>query len=105
MNVYKSIITGLNEAIDHEKGNGKARVMHCTVAPVPTFSAEEIRALRTSMKMTQNTFAAVMGVSGKTVEAWETGTNVPLRPAHRMLGLLKADSSIPNRYNIVEIER
>lgn len=101
MNVYESIITGLNEAVEYEKGSGKARVIRCTVAPVPEFSAEEIKALRQTLKMTQGTFAALMGVSQKTVEAWEAGTNTPLGTARRMLGLLKSDNSIPSKYNLV----
>ena len=51
--------------------------------------------------MTQSTFAALMGVSNKTVEAWEKGTNTPAGTARRMIGMLKADSSIPEKYNII----
>ncbi|MGN1111135.1 MAG: helix-turn-helix domain-containing protein [Oscillospiraceae bacterium] len=51
--------------------------------------------------MTQSTFAALMGVSPKTVEAWEAGTNVPLDTARRMLELLQTDNSIPVKYKIV----
>ena len=101
MNVYEDIIAGLNEAIEYEKGKGKARTVKLTVAPIPDFSAEEIRSLRQDLKMTQGTFAAVMGVSSKTVEAWEAGTNIPLGTARRMLGLLKEDNSIPAKYNLV----
>ena len=101
MSVYDSIVKGLNEAIEYEKGSGTARVMTCTVAPVPAFSADEIKAIRKDLNMTQSTFAAVMGVSCKTVEAWEAGTNVPLGTARRMLGMLKEDNSIPQKYNII----
>ena len=95
------IVKGLNEAIEYEKGSGTARVMTCTAAPVPAFSADEINAIIKDLNMTQSTFAAVMGVSCKTVEAWEAGTNVPLGTARRMLGMLKGDNSIPQKYNIV----
>ena len=101
MSVFESIMTGLNEAVDYEKGKGKARAVRVTIAPVPDFTAEEIKALRQSLKMTQGTFAALMGVSSKTVEAWEAGTNAPLGSARRMLGLLKSDNSIPTKYNLV----
>ncbi len=101
MSIYESIMTGLNEAVEFEKGNGKARVMKSTVAPIPDFTAEEIKSLRHTLNMTQGTFAALMGVSPKTVEAWEAGTNVPLGTARRMLGLLQSDNSIPFKYNIV----
>ena len=101
MNVYESIMTGLNEAVEYEKRTLKARTVQLTVAPVPDFTAEEIKDLRQSLKMTQNTFAALMGVSRKTVEAWESGTNIPLGTARRMLGLLKSDNSIPSKYHLV----
>ncbi len=101
MSVYESIMTGLNEAVEYEKGKGKARVVKCTVAPIPDFTPKEIKALRHTLNMTQGTFAALMGVSPKTVEAWEAGANVPLGTARRMLGLLQSDNSIPVKYNIV----
>ena len=40
MSVYESIIKGLNEAIEYESGTGNARVVKCTVNPVPDFQAE-----------------------------------------------------------------
>lgn len=101
MNVFESIMTGLNEAVEYEKGRGKARTVQLTVAPVPDFTAEEIKAIRRSLKMTQSTFAALMGVSKKTVEAWEAGTNIPRGTARRMLGLLKSDNAIPSKYKLV----
>jgi len=101
MKLYESIMTGLNEAVEYEKGNMKARKIKCTVNPVPKFSAQEIKRVRDSLEMTQSTFAAVMGVSIKTVEAWESGTNQPIGTARRMLSMLKTDPSLPAKYNIV----
>ena len=40
MSVYESILKGLNEAIEYEKGNVQARTAKCTVSPVPDFSSE-----------------------------------------------------------------
>lgn len=39
--------------------------------------------------MTQKVFANYMGVSLKTVEAWENGINHPVGPACRLLSLLE----------------
>lgn len=101
MNVYESIITGLNEAIGYEKGTVKAKKAKCIVNPPPTFNAQEIKNIRNTLQMTQATFAAVMGVSVKTVEAWEVGTNKPIGTSRRMLSMLKADPALPAKYNIV----
>lgn len=102
MNVFDSIMTGLNEAVKHEKGIIKAKRVKCTVNPIPEFSASDIKNVRNKMNMTQVTFAAVMGVSAKAVEAWESGKNVPSGSARRMLGMLKTDPNLPEKYNIIE---
>ena len=101
MNVYESIMKGLTEAKEYEKGEKTARTMKVAIAPLPDISANEVKELRQSLNMTQSTFAAVMGVSNKTVEAWEKGTNVPAGTARRMLGMLRADNTIPEKYNII----
>ena len=95
MNVYESIMQGLNEALEYERDEkDTARKVKRTIAEVPNISPEEIKSLRHSMNMTQNTFAAAVGVSKKTVEAWEAGTNSPIGVARRLLSMLQADNSI-----------
>lgn len=91
MNVYQSILQGLNEAVNYANGkpNG-ARVHKISVKPVPQFKADEIRTIRKDLGMTQVVFASVMGVSTKTVEAWEQGVNVPNGPSCRLLGLYRS---------------
>ena len=68
---------------------------------MPDISAEDIKAIRKKLGFTQAVFAAVIGVSTKTVEAWETGTNQPIGPARRMISLIKFDPEILQSYNIV----
>ena len=51
--------------------------------------------------MTQVLFAGLMGVSPKTVEAWEAGRNMPDGPARRILSMLKTDPGLPQRFNII----
>ena len=101
MSVYESIMKGLNEAVDYEQGKNTARSVSVTIAPIPDYSAAEIKELRCTLNMTQSTFAAVMGVSNKTVEAWEKGTNTPAGTARRMLSILIADHSLPEKLNII----
>ena len=101
MNVYESIMNGLNEAVAYEKGEQTAHSATVTIAPIPQISAAEIKALRQTLNMTQSTFAAVMGVSIKTVEAWEKGTNTPAGTARRMMSMLSADNNLPETYHII----
>lgn len=52
--------------------------------------------------MTQLSFALLLGVSKKTVIAWEAGVRKPNGSARRLLGLLDQDRNIPKKYHIVE---
>lgn len=100
MSIYESIIKGLEEAIEYEKGNFELKTKKLTINPVPEFNSKEVKAIRTNLGMTQAMFAKVMGVSQKTVEAWEHGTNSPNGTARRLLDMLRADPDLPQKYNI-----
>lgn len=102
MSVSKSITKGLKEAIEYEKGSVSARTAKVRVEPLVRFDKAEIKAIRNNTQMTQVVFARFLGVSPKTVEAWEAGRNMPDGPARRMLSMLKQDPNIPVKYKIVE---
>ena len=101
MKVYDGIMQGLEEAIAYNEGKIKARTKTMSISPVPDFEATEIKNIRNELGMTQVLFAGFMGVSTKTVEAWEAGRNTPDGPARRMLSMLKADPTLPQRFNII----
>ena len=46
MNVYESIMQGLNEAVDYQQGKIKARKTKLTIKPVATFNNSEIKKIR-----------------------------------------------------------
>lgn len=101
MNVYDGIMQGLNEAMAYNEGKLKVRTKTIFIEPVPNFEATEIKKIRNELGMTQVLFAGFMGVSTKTVEAWESGRNMPDGPARRILAMLKVDPGLPQRLNIV----
>lgn len=101
MKVYDGIMQDLEEAIAYNEGKIKARTNTITITPVPDFEANEIKNIRNELGMTQVLFAGFMGVSTKTVEAWEAGRNMPDGPARRILSMLKADPTLPQRFNII----
>ena len=86
--LFEDLKTGLEEAIDYEKGQGKAKTRTLMIAPVKKYSNEEIKAIRNKSGMTQRVFANYMGVSKKTVEAWELGRTHPTGPAYRLISIL-----------------
>lgn len=59
-----------------------------SIKPVPDMNAKDVKRIRTELGMSQGAFAAVIGVSKKTVEAWEAGTNVPGKPVVRLIHLI-----------------
>ena len=89
--LFNDLVTGLNEAIEFEKGKGKARTHTFIIEPVKRYNKSEIKAIRTHAGMTQAVFADYMGVSSKTVEAWEKGINHPTGSACRLLDILSSD--------------
>ena len=88
--VYSSIMRGLSESLEYAKGNSsKARRMSVSVAEIPSFRDKEIKRIREGLNLSQKSFASVVGVSIKTVEAWESGKNIPQGTAQRFLQMLR----------------
>ena len=94
MGVFDDIKLGLEQAIEYEKGNLKARSTTLSILPLDTFSGDDIREIRNSTGLTQVLFAKYMGVSVKTVEAWEAG---------RLLAITRANPTFPIASGIVAI--
>ena len=51
--------------------------------------------------MTRVIFASFLGVSTKIVKDWETGRKKPDGPACRIFAMLKLDSNLLQRMNII----
>lgn len=86
--LFEDLKEGLQEAIDYEKGTGKAKTTVFMITPVTKYSNIQIKSIRKKSGMTQAVFADYMGVSKKTVEAWELGRTHPTGPACRLLNIL-----------------
>ena len=100
--LFEDLRQGLQEAIEYETGQGKARVKTYMILPVKEYSNTEIRAIRMKAGMTQSVFASYMGVSKKTVEAWESGRTHPTGPVFRLLDILAADDLEETDYVVVK---
>ena len=88
--VYDDIMSSLSELLDAAQGKETGIVVHPrTVKDVEVFSPQQIKQVRMDAKMTQKTFAACIGVSPKSVEAWEGGRSKPDGAARRLLGLMR----------------
>ena len=100
--VYESIMAGLNEALADAQSEKPILKRHkVIVEPVKVFDADEVRKIRNSTGMSQKTFASYVGVSDKTVEAWEAGTNHPSGEASRILNMMEIDKDLIKRFPFV----
>ena len=86
---YDDLMTGLDEAVKIERGFLKGRKTVYEIQPIKKYDNIQIKRIRASVGMTQVLFADYMGVSKKTVEAWEKGANHPTGTACRLISLLE----------------
>lgn len=97
-----TLMTGLNEALAVSKGNLKqVKRRTVTVSAIPKFDSVRIKKLRESLNLTQIMLSQVLGVSLKTVEAWESGRNTPQGPASRIFQHMEEDAHFLENYHIL----
>ena len=101
MAIFDDIKLGVEQAIEYEKGNLKAKKTTLTITPVEAFTAQDMKDIRNQTGLTQVLFARFMGVSVKTVESWEAGRNHPEGAACRLLTLTRNDPMFPQRSGII----
>ncbi|MDQ2087254.1 helix-turn-helix domain-containing protein [Herbivorax sp. ANBcel31] len=98
-NLFESIKNGLEEALDYEKGKStNIRVRRVKVEPIHQYTSQEIKDIRLKANLSQSAFACFMGVSKKTVEAWEAGINIPQGSSQRLLEIISRDLTILHQY-------
>ena len=79
--------------------------MSVTVAELPSYRDKEIKRIREDLNLTQRNFAFVLGVSQKTVEAWESGRNMPQGIARRFLQMLQfGGKKFLRDFNIISVK-
>lgn len=100
---YESIKKGLEEALAYERGDKTAaRSTTVFVSALPEYKGQQVRAIRQNLGLTQRMFAYVIGVSQKTVEAWESSRNIPQGPAQRFLALMDTGGrDFLNQYHLI----
>lgn len=87
---FSGIMEGLNEALAYEKGKASAE----TFARKQSLPDVDVSAIRNELSMTQKSFAKILGVSCRTVEAWECGKSTPTPTAKKLIYLIKEDHSL-----------
>ena len=96
IDLFSGIMAGLEEALAYEKGKAKA----ATLARKASLPEVNVANVRHGLNMTQKSFASVIGVSPRTVEAWETGRTNPSPTALNLMFLLNQDHSLVDKLQI-----
>jgi putative transcriptional regulator len=100
---FDGIMQGLKEVKAHREGKLKLRTTKLLIKPVPTYTAKNVKELRQELRLAQSSFAIACGVSVKTVEAWEAGTNTPSGVARRLFQIIENDPSVLTRRGILVV--
>lgn len=103
---YDDLMASIEEAIVDSKSQEKKlnrRVV--TIIPVKEYHSEEIKKIRKDMGLSQKLFASYLGVSNKTVEAWERGINQPSGAASRILHMMEMDSNLIEDFPFVRVAK
>lgn len=96
---FNELMTSLEDAAAFAQGDtSRAKVVEVEVDdPVPEYKASDVARTRQALNLSQRALASVLGVSTRTVEAWEAGRNVPSGAARHLLFLLDGDHSLVQR--------
>lgn len=96
---FDMLMSSLEDAAAFAHGDtSRARVVEVEVPdPIPEYRAADVVRTRKALDLTQSALARAMGVSTRTVEAWESGRNEPSGIACRLLYLLEGDHSLLKR--------
>ena len=89
---FDILSAALDEAILDAKSGNKilnSETVSIEIEPLVEYSADTIKDIRKRTGLTQALFAKWIGVSTRTVEAWESGRNKPSDPSSRLLSLLQ----------------
>lgn len=87
---FAGIMDGLQEALAYEKGKAAADTF-ARKRSLPSLNVAEVRS---ALSMTQRAFAELLGVSCRTVEAWESGRSTPTPTAKKLMYLISEDHTL-----------
>ncbi|MBQ6810461.1 MAG: helix-turn-helix domain-containing protein [Firmicutes bacterium] len=93
MDVFSCLMDDLEEALAYSKGKAAAETF-VRKRSLPNVNVAEVRE---SLSMTQKAFAAMLGVSCRTVEAWESGKSTPTPTAKKLMFLIQEDHSLVDK--------
>lgn len=84
--LYERLKAGMEESIQYFRGEISLVVHEFEIPDAPpNYTAEEVKAIRAKLHMSQPRFSKLVNVSYKTVQSWEQGTRHPSQSSARLL--------------------
>ena len=99
----EKLIQSAKQAEAHSTGKKKLRTSIIEIQPIPNYAPQQIKDIRARLGLTQGLMGGIVGVSTKTIEAWEIGYRRPSSTAMRVLAGLDTNPSYFER--IARVER
>lgn len=94
---FEELRASLEEAVAHKDNRPNRCRTVVKELSIPEYKADDISRMRRDLNLSQKGLASVLGVSCRTVEAWEAGRNQPSGAARHLLYLFDCDSSLVDR--------
>ena len=98
----EKLIQSAKQAEAHSAGKKKLRTNVIEILPIPNYGPQQIRDIRARLGLTQGLMGGIIGVSIKTIEAWELGYRRPSSSAMRLLAELDTNPHYFNKIARVE---
>lgn len=96
-NLFEELQGSLEEAIAFKKGDKTKGRRIVREIPTPDYRGDDVHRLREQLHLSQNGLATALGVSKRTVEAWEAGKNAPSNSSNKLLYLIEKNPSLLNQ--------
>jgi len=101
--LFENLQYSLEETLENINGTNKISLRSTTLIfeEPPVMTADKILKIRKKLSFSQAVLSKIIGVSPKTIEAWESGKNTPNGPSRLVLSLLDKDPKLPEKYQLV----
>lgn len=103
--IFDDTMQSLNDMLEYVKGDttkGKVRTREFKpIQPIKEYSGKEIKEIREKSHFTQAYLGEILGVSVKTIQAWEGETNRPSGAAKRMLQIIEKNPAVLEELEII----
>lgn len=104
MSIYSESLEELEKFINDEnyRKTLKTRTREFKpIQPIKEYSGKEIKEIREKSHFTQAYLGEILGVSVKTIQAWEAETNKPSGAAKRMLQIIEKNPAVLEELEII----